>query len=337
MARPDPTLSFRPLASPERRTRRILRMVNLRLLPVLAFAASLVLPLPAVPARALPARAVPAGVTTATTLTAVPAVTKILTIIEENHSQASALATMPYLRSIGERYGRTTNYLAVSHPSLPNYLALAGGSTFGVTDDRGPSAHPLPGQTVLDQALAHGRPAKTYAEGMPSPCYRGYTSTSPRYAVRHNPWTYFTDATSRKNCGRYDVPLGTTTAGTLAADIGRGTLPTVGLVIPDTCHDGHDRGCTAEADAWLQSWVQKIHTGPDWLSGRLAIVVTFDEDDSSSGNVVLTTIDARYLPHTVADGALTHYSWTRWADELAGSYLLRQASGATSLRRPFGL
>ena len=58
---------------------------------------------------------------------------------------------MPYLSSLARRYGRTTHYDAVTHPSLPNYLALAGGSTFGVRDDAYPSIHKVPGRSVLDQ------------------------------------------------------------------------------------------------------------------------------------------------------------------------------------------
>ena len=38
---------------------------------------------------------------------------------------------MPYLAGLAGEFGRTTAYRAVTHPSLPNYLAVAGGSTFG--------------------------------------------------------------------------------------------------------------------------------------------------------------------------------------------------------------
>ena len=60
-------------------------------------------------------------------------VTKVLTIVEENHGYDQSLSSMPYLKSLGTRYGYATNYHALTHPSLPNYLALAGGSTFGET------------------------------------------------------------------------------------------------------------------------------------------------------------------------------------------------------------
>src|SRR3954449_9934084 len=74
-----------------------------------------------------------------------PRITKVLTIVEENHGTAATLRGMPYLASLASRYGHTTSYRNLTHPSLPNYLAMAGGSTFGVHDDAAPSSHHVPG------------------------------------------------------------------------------------------------------------------------------------------------------------------------------------------------
>ena len=81
---------------------------------------------------------------------------KALVVVEEeeNHSHSSLLSGMPYLASLADTYGRTGAYQAVAHPSLPNYLAIIGGSTFGVTDDQPPADHPVPGARVLDLAIA---------------------------------------------------------------------------------------------------------------------------------------------------------------------------------------
>ncbi len=65
---------------------------------------------------------------------------KVLVIIEENHTQRSALSQMPYLASFSRTYGRTSAYKAVTHPSLPNYLAIIGGSTYGVKSNLARSA-----------------------------------------------------------------------------------------------------------------------------------------------------------------------------------------------------
>jgi acid phosphatase len=281
-----------------------------------------------------PARPAPVHTAVAAPLWLTPAParpTKVLVVMEENRTPRAALAGMPYLAALASAYGRTTAYKAVTHPSLPNYLAIAGGSTFGVRDDLGPSRHPLSGPSVFDRVIAGGRTAKTYAESMPSAC--SLTATT-RYAVKHNPWAYFSDAASRQNCRRFDVPLGTTTAGALRTDIAAGTLPNVGLVIPDICHDGHD--CSlATSDSWLRSWLTIVRQGPDYRAGRLAIVVTFDEDDRSADNTVQTVVVSPYTSHLVVSRALTHYSLTRYLGELTSTTPLRAAATAPSLRAAF--
>jgi acid phosphatase len=256
---------------------------------------------------------------------------KVLVVVEENHAQGSALAEMPYLASLARTHGHTTAYRAITHPSLPNYLALAGGSTFGVTDDADPSSHRLAGPSAFDRVIAAGKTAKTYADAMPSPC--GATSVD-RYAVRHNPWVYFADRNSRANCERSDVPAGTTAAGPLQADIHAGALPNVGLVIPDVCNDAHD--CSlGTADSWLKTWLPVVMAGPDYKAGRLVIVVTFDEDDRSGDNTVLTTVISPYTSHVISAVHYTHYSLTRYFAELTGTTPLRASVNAPSLRRAF--
>lgn len=240
---------------------------------------------------------------------------------------------MPYLSSLASRHGRTTRYHAVTHPSLPNYLALAAGSTFGVRDDNGPDAHRLSGRSVFDQAIGHGLTAKLYAESMPGNCFRSSTAS---YAVKHNPWAYFSGARERANCRRHDVPMGTPKSGALAHDIAAGTLPRVGMAIPNICNDGHD--CSLRtADKWLQRWLPKIFAGPDYTSGRVAVVVTFDEDDGSAANKVLTVVVSPRTGHVTARAYYTHYSWLRCADELLHLRPLRHAAAARSLCSAFKL
>jgi acid phosphatase len=259
--------------------------------------------------------------------------TKLLVIVEENHAEVPALAHMPFLAGQARRYGYTTDYRALTHPSLPNYLAIAGGSTFGVHDDSGPSAHHIAGPSIFDQAVARHRSARVYAESMPGSCV---LSAAGRYAVKHNPWTYFSDPASRRGCRQHDVPAGTTAQGALHDDVARGRLPAVGLVVPDICHDGHDCSLTT-ADDWLRGWLSRIERGPDWTSGRLVVVVTFDEDDYSDRNRVLTAVLSPRLHHVAVGAALTHCSITRAAEELLGAPLRGCAARARSLLAAFGL
>ncbi|HUR51343.1 MAG TPA: alkaline phosphatase family protein [Mycobacteriales bacterium] len=291
------------------------------------------------PQRAEPRASAPPSSSTAlgagavTPGTTVPLPTKLLVVVLENHSQAQAWEQMPYLRELGTAYGRTSSYRALTHPSLPNYLALAGGSTFGVHDDRYPASHPLRGPSVFGQALDHGRTAKTYAEGMTFTCR---ATSAGRYAVKHNPWAYFADAAERTACRRYDVPLGTTSAGALRDDTLRGTLPNVGMVIPDGCSDAHD--CSlATADRWLRTWGALWTSSPDFRTGRLAVVVTFDEDDRSEGNAVLTVVAHRRLHRVVVATSQTHLELSAWLSRAAGAPPLRSAVGHRTLGRAFTL
>src|SRR3954465_9471127 len=59
----------------------------------------------------------------------------VILIVLENHSYSDVAATSPYLNAPARRCGLASNYPALPHPSLPNYLALTSGTTAGVTDD----------------------------------------------------------------------------------------------------------------------------------------------------------------------------------------------------------
>ena len=59
--------------------------------------------------------------------------TKLLVFVVENHSFDQMREEMPWTFALSERYGYADEYTALAHPSLPNYLAMIGGGTFGVS------------------------------------------------------------------------------------------------------------------------------------------------------------------------------------------------------------
>lgn len=253
-------------------------------------------------------------------------VTKLLIVVEENSSLAQMRSGMPYTFSLAKRFGYATNYYALTHPSLPNYVGMASGQTYGIADDASPSAHQLPGRTVFGQALAQGRTAGVYAEAMTARCA---TDNEGDYAVKHNAWAYFPD--ERSSCLSHDVPVGD-----LWADVEKGRLPNVGLVVPDLCHDAHDCDLSV-ADRWMESLMGKVFAGPDWKSGRLAVVVTADEDDHSAGNKVLTVVVHPSQRHHVVTERLDHYSLTRLYEDVVHAPYLAHARTAASMSDAFGL
>jgi hypothetical protein len=62
----------------------------------------------------------------------------------------------------------------------------------------------------------------------------------------------------------------------MARVLATGRLPDLTVVVPDQCHNTHD--CpVATGDRWLSRVVPRILRGPDYLAGRTALFVTWDE------------------------------------------------------------
>lgn len=258
-------------------------------------------------------------------------VTKILVIMEENHSAGEVFPTgMPYLWHLARRYGYASDYRAITHPSLPNYLAIFAGSAFNNPPDCSPGPGcTYPGPSVFGQALARGKTARAYQESMPAPCDH---SDSGNYAVRHNPWAYIPAEAAACRAG--DLPMGTPSAGALASDLRAATLPNVGLITPNLINDAHD-GTLGQADAFLRRWIPVITSGPDWRHRRLAIVVVFDEGDN--GNQLPFVLIAPGLSGTVIHQPLNHFALTRLIDTVIGAPPLRRAAGAPDLAQQLRL
>ncbi len=254
------------------------------------------------------------------------AVQKVLVVVMENHSLTQMREGMPYTFKLAQRFGYADNYSAVAHPSLPNYLAIAGGQTYGVSDDASPSAHPLRGPSVFEQAVERGHTAGVFAEDMPTSCA---LEPSGDYAVKHNPWAYYVN--QRRDCATFDRPYST-----FGPAVEAGRLPDVGMLVPNLCHDAHDCDLSV-ADEWFHRAMQTVFAGPDWRSGHLAVVLTADEDDHSQDNKVLTVVIHPSQRHHVVSRPLSHYSLTRLYDDVLGAPYLGHAATAGSLSEAFGL
>src|SRR5213594_2101602 len=120
---------------------------------------------------------------------AVPAFSHIFVIIMENREFDEVVNTSqaPFIAKLARDYAVANPYYAVTHPSLPNYIALTGGDTLGVTDDC--TDCPVTGENLADQVEAHQRTWKAYMEGLPAACFLG--SSSGEYAKKHNPFVLY--------------------------------------------------------------------------------------------------------------------------------------------------
>ena len=97
----------------------------------------------------------------------VPAFEHVVVIVLENKERSSVLgnSAAPAFNALAARGAVLARYSGVTHPSLPNYLALVSGSTHGITDDC--TSCTVAGRSLADTLQARGRTWKAYAEGLP--------------------------------------------------------------------------------------------------------------------------------------------------------------------------
>jgi hypothetical protein len=80
----------------------------------------------------------------------------VFVIMMENHgfSQIANNPNAPFLNQYAQAANLATNYFAVAHPSLTNYLEVVGGSNFGVLSDNNPDWHNASCSTNLATGVA---------------------------------------------------------------------------------------------------------------------------------------------------------------------------------------
>lgn len=74
---------------------------------------------------------------------AVPHLDHVFLIMMENHAYSQIIGNpnAPFINQMAQSANLSTNFYAVGHPSLTNYLEVVGGSNFGVINDHSPDWH----------------------------------------------------------------------------------------------------------------------------------------------------------------------------------------------------
>ena len=255
----------------------------------------------------------------------VPAFKHIFVIMLENreYDQVIGSPQASNLTDLAKQYGVATSYYGVRHPSLPNYIALTGGDTFGIASD---CTGCFVNQTnLVDQLEAAGKSWKGYMESMPQTCFVG--DAPPLYRQKHNPFIYYDDV--RNDPARCSKVVPFTQ---FAVDLQANALPDFVWITPNMCNDMHD--CPASAgDAWLETWVPQIIASPAWRD-RGALFITFDEGSgaagcctyASGGRIATLVISPLGKPGYASDVAYDHYSLLRTIEAAWGLPLLGKAS-----------
>jgi hypothetical protein len=239
-----------------------------------------------------------------------PPVPHVFVVVMENASLATALRA-PSIGALAAKYELVTNYSAISSPSLPNYLALTSGSTWGITDN---AYHALPRGGVGEQLTAAGVTWRAYMEGLTS---AGCMRSPYPYALKHNPFAYY---------GGF-CPENVVALDRLDADLASDT-PSFIWITPGLCHDGHDCALSV-AGAWLDDLISRIVASPAWREDGVLFVV-WDEGDARS-NLVPLIVASPALESRRVDGAYDHYSLLAAIEDLFGLPRLGAARDARPL------
>lgn len=295
-------------------------------------AAAVLAALALAPAGAGAASPGPAAVTgLCTGRTGRPAVyAHVVVVVMENHDYGQVVGSpqAPFITRLARACGLATNYHAVTHPSLPNYLALTSGSTAGITSDC--TACRNTGASIFGEAGLHGVTWRAYEEAMPRPCATG---DAGRYVQRHNPPVYYTRL--RPTCARSDLPMGSLAAGRLRAALLRNTLPGYAFVTPDMCHDMHDCG-VGTGDAWLRAFFALLARNGAYRNGKVAVFVVWDEG-ATGNHVAAIAVSPFVRPGTRSAAPLGHYSLLRTTETLLGLPFLGRARTALGMRGRLGV
>jgi hypothetical protein len=233
--------------------------------------------------------------------TGIPLFTHVTVIVMENLSlseldESDNVMVSPFLQSLKTSAAYSTNYHGVTHPSLPNYLAMTSGDDFGVGCDCTPQGDGDCGTfscTILthscscpqstdhlgDQLEAAGRSWRAYGESMgrDTPCRM---DTDSLYAARHVPFVYYDDLQiDAGRCAQHVVDF------SYLAD--ETVVPDYVFIAPNLTNDMHDPVLGGHGpnimhgDTWLSQ------TGVPGVTGRSAykngglLVIVWDEDDYS--------------------------------------------------------
>jgi phosphatidylinositol-3-phosphatase len=234
----------------------------------------------------------------------------VFVIVMENKSPAEALQGA-FTSSLASRYAVAADYHAVGHPSVPNYLALTSGQTWGIDDD---NYHVLPQRDLGSQLTAAGVTWRAYMEGMT----RGCLDSPVPYDPGHNPFAFYGGS-----CPANVVPLTS-----LESDL-NGNTRRFTWITPDMCHDEHSCAVSA-GDDWLRQTVGQIMASTAWSSSGV-LFITWDEDDGSLDNSVLTLVVAPNGGHKVSSRPYTHYSLLATIEDLLGVGRLGAAASAAPM------
>ena len=238
---------------------------------------------------------------------------------EDFHQIVGNTKQAPYLNSLLPHASLLGQFYAEEHPSDGNYLAIAGGSTFGVPLDDPAEENPLytiNASNISSEIDGAHETWKTYLQSAAGPCddtVHGY------YWDDDQPMMYFADVRERAAyCAAHVVPLAS-----LPTDLRKtSTTPNFAWVSPDDCSDMEGCGIRA-GDDFLRAELGLIMRSPGWTRQRSLAIITFDEDAQDyqhpAQRVATIVLGSRGVRQGyVSPVRYTHYSLLRTIEAALG-------------------
>jgi Phosphoesterase family len=225
----------------------------------------------------------------------------VFLVYMENHGTNDIIGSpnAPYINSLVNAYGYAQNYYALTHPSMPNYWPILGGSDFGFN-------YNCASQCVNEPNLITNNPNLTWA------AYQqgggGYSDPQDRtpFLAFTNIYNDPTTAAKIKDIGALtgdlNDPLGNVAQfNWIAADEAsnmEGPIDSIPGILNFalsqlTTHQYN----VAAGDQFVQQQLSTIMNSYDWQNSKSAIFLTFDEDYNNiswgignEGNHVVTVV-----------------------------------------------
>ncbi len=194
----------------------------------------------------------------------------VIVMENEEYGEIIGSRSAPYINELARGSALAGQMYAVAHPSLPNYLALTGGSTSGITTDCTDCT--VKGSGLAGQLTRRGLSWKAYMEDLPHACYRG--AGAGEYAKKHDPFIYYDAVAGNQAQCQHIVPLTE-----LTGDEAARRLPRFIWITPNLCHDMHD--CSQPSgDRFLAGVLPRLIRT---MGARSLVILTFDEGSSDDG------------------------------------------------------
>jgi phosphatidylinositol-3-phosphatase len=315
---------------------------------------------------------------------ALPPIRHVFVIVLENQgfdTTFNAHPRAPYLADTLRKAGAfLSQYYGIGHYSLPNYLAMISGVApapktqvdcpryedfveTGIARDGQPigdgCVYPAHVTTIANQLEAKHLTWRAFMEDMGNdPTREAATCGHPtigtidltetatptdQYATKHDPFVYFHAIIDSAACSKNVVPL------TKLEDALRSAAqtPNFTFIVPNLCHDGHDRPCVTgepgsleSAQVFLQHWVPRITSSRAFKKDGL-LIINFDEAlsinaesccnqpsgpntpkpgvNGPGGGRTGAVLLSRFIrPGTVSNVPYNHYSLLRSVEDLFG-------------------